>query len=201
MRQLPVMRRFPAARVRVACLAALCVGAATQGSAQEAATCRIAPGSIAGLHPGDTLGEARAAWPHVKLVRAKILDGVDVVQARVDGQVLWEAEVGVELPAGRLPDATSLVVLKTFSPSCRDEHSVGPGTLLSTAARAYGGLAYIARSDIEQREFAVFRNHPPGLMFRIDISGVFEGNARRTREYRSDARVLAVLADGGGGKP
>lgn len=160
--------------------------------------CRITPVSVAGVRVGSTLKDARAALPQARFVRRKGLDGVDVVEARVDGQALWQSVVGVDLPAGKLPDSTVLPSLETFHAACRDDRAVGPGTPLRSAAEKLGGIRELAKSDVEQREFVRFAEGPAGVVFRSDAAGVYESGRNKTLAFHDDARILSVGVESGG---
>lgn len=136
--------------------------------------------------------------PQARFARTQDVDEVDVIEASVRDEVLWRSDVGVGLPKGVLPESTVLTHLETFSEACRDERSVGPGTRLSWAAQQYGGLLRITKSDHEQREFAWFKAHPRGLIFRIDYAGRFAPGAKQTRSFREDATILSVQIEGVG---
>lgn len=155
--------------------------------------CTITGQSIGPLRLGMSLAQAREAWPAAVFKRDSGLDDIVVLLVEVQGQVLAVSEVGYDLPPGPLPAATQLLDLSTYHPWCRDARDVGPGTLLSTAARSYGGLEEIVRSDVEQREYARFRQEPASMHFRVDYKSIFSApTQRRTTSYQPDARVLGV---------
>ncbi|WP_374564994.1 hypothetical protein [Ideonella sp.] len=156
-------------------------------------SCPITENSIGPLRIGMTLGEARKAWPAAKFERRVGLDDLVELAVVVDGQTLVISGLGYDIPPGALPEKTVLQDLATYHPWCKDSRGIGPGTLLSDAASAYGGLVEIGKSDIEEREYARFKSASEWMHFRVDYTSIFYPESpRRTTAFKPEARLMGV---------
>jgi hypothetical protein len=151
-----------------------------------AAICTITEHGIGPIQLGMTLLEARRAFPGATFSRGEDGDGVALIVVSVQKSVVMTLFAGEQDKNSPINWSKKIVFIRTSSPSCSTGLDVRPGSLVAEAEKRYGKVVKIVKTEIESREFAEFKNHPKGLIFQLDYSGVFREGQHETVSYRPE---------------
>ncbi len=142
---------------------------------------------------GMTIAEVRNAVAPMRLSRTSDGEGVALIavkQGRNDVMTIYADEEDRDAPIDNNARVEQIWVWnKTYMTAA----GVHPGMLVSAAERRYGKVEEIVRSEIESREFAIFANHPAGLVLRLNSGdGDFPARSSTTTKYKSNASILSI---------
>lgn len=152
----------------------------------------ISSAGIGAVRLAMTLDEARRAMPAGSFARTSDGDGVALVEVTLapdTSLVLFAEEDDAEAPIDWTKEIRRI---ETFSAAFHTTDGVRPGALVRDVEGVLGKTREIVKSEIESREFIEFERQPAFLTFRLDYTGVFSGEARTTREYKPEAKILSI---------
>ena len=141
---------------------------------------------------GMTLDEARRALPGARVARTSDGDGVALVEVTLGEGASMVLYAGEEDPEGPVDYARTIEHIETFSPAFQTAEGVGPGSLVTDVERVYGSVGKITLSEIESREYIEFERQPPGLLFRLDNTGIFPPESSETTEFDPGGRIRSI---------
>lgn len=173
----------------------LLIGALGISSAQ-AATCLITSNSIAGVKVGIKVGDIKKVLPKAQLKRESDGEGIALITVVVNGKELMQAYADEEDPESKINLTKKIVNLETFNPACKTKDNIGAGVLTSVAAKQWGGVKEIMKSEIESREYITFKRQPKGLGLRIDYSGIYKPGKNTTTKYKKNSKIYSVSIGG-----
>lgn len=148
--------------------------------------------SIGPIRLGMTLTDARRTIPTAKFERTSDGDGAALVAVTLapDAMVmLWADEDDAEAPVDW---SRRIQSIETFDAPFHTAAGVHPGSLVADVERVYGTTKVITLSEIESRQYIAFESQPASLTFRLDYTGIFEGESRTTKAYSPKAKILSV---------
>jgi hypothetical protein len=168
------------------------------GGARTAAVGRVDGNyviSASGIGPvrlGMTLDEARGAVRAAAFRRASDGDGaalVEVALAHDATMMLWADEDDAD---AAIDWSKRIVNIETFSAAFHTSAGIHPGSLVADVERAYGRTRAITLSEIESRQYIEFEAQPAWLTFRLDYTGIFDGENRTTKAYSPGAKIHSI---------
>lgn len=158
----------------------------------QAATCLITSNSIAGVKVGIKVGDIKKVLPRAQLKRDSDGEGIALITVVVNGKELMQAYADEEDPESKINLTKKIVHLETFNPACKTKDNIGAGVLTSVAAKQWGGVKEIMKSEIESREYITFKRQPKGLGLRIDYSGIYKTGENTTTKYKKNSKIYSV---------
>jgi hypothetical protein len=103
--------------------------------------------------------------------------------------VLWAEEDDAD---DAIDWSKKIVNIETFSPAFHTSAGIHPGSLVTDAERVYGKTKAIMLSEIESRQYITFEAQPAWVTFRLDYTGIFEGDSRTTTAYSPGAKIHSI---------
>ena len=152
----------------------------------------ITENGIGPVKLGMTLLEAKRAFPKATFSRGSDGEGVALVNVSTKESQVMVLFAGEEDRNKPINWSKRISSIETFSSNCSTSLGVRPGGLVAEAEKQYGKVLKIIMSEIEARQFAVFKNQPRGMIFRIDYSGIFAEGQSETLRYRPDAKIYSI---------
>ena len=152
----------------------------------------ISATSVGPIRLGMTLDEARRAAPAAVFQRASDGEGAALVEAALAPgatMMLWAGEDDAD---ATVDWSKRIENIETFSPAFHTASGVHPGSLVADVERVYGGTRAITLSEIESRQYIEFESQPSWLRFRLDYTGIFQGEGRTTKEYSPGAKIHSL---------
>ena len=154
--------------------------------------CEITSDSIAKIKLDTRLNQIKRIYPSAKLSRTSDGDGVALVLLTVNKQELAIVYANEDDPDAPIDLSNKIEAIETFNSSCKTRLGVRPGTTVKKAASLLGGIKDIMLSEIESRQFIVFKKQFENLIFRIDYCGNFKNDARHTKKYQQGCKILSI---------
>lgn len=158
----------------------------------QASSCVITSNSIAGVKVGIKVSDIKKVLPKAKLKRSSDGEGLALIAVLVNGKELMQAYADEENPEATINLTKKVVRLETFNPLCKTKDNIGPSVLTSVAAKKWGGVKEIMKSEIESREYITFKRQSKGLELRIDYSGIYKEGANTTTRYKKNSKIYSV---------
>jgi hypothetical protein len=168
---------------------------AGRGAAREAthADIHLITASAMGhVQLGMTLDEARRALPSASFRRTSDGDRaalVEIAFGQGSSLSVWADE---DDAAGPIDWSKRIITIETLSAAFHTPEGIHPGSLVTEAARFFGPVREIVKSEIESREFITFARQPRALTFRLDYTGIFSPGLRRTTSFAPGARIWSI---------
>ena len=139
-----------------------------------------------------TLDEARHALPGASFSRTTDGDGaalVEIAFGHDNSLSVWAEE---DDPATPIDWSKRIVTIETFSAGFHTREGIHPGSLVAEAARFFGPVREIVKSEIESREYVTFSRQPRALTFRLDYTGIFTPGLQRTTSFAPGAKIWSI---------
>ena len=139
-----------------------------------------------------TLDQARRALPDASFSRTSDGDGAALVEITVGQDTSLSVWAHEDDPASPIDWSKRIVTIETFSAAFHTREGIHPGSLVVEAARFFGPVREIVKSEIESREYVTFSRQPPALTFRLDYTGIFSPGLRRTTSFAPGAKIWSI---------
>ena len=139
-----------------------------------------------------TLDESRRALPGASFSRTSDGDGaalIEIAFGQDNSLSVWADE---DDPATPIDWSKRIVTIETFSTAFHTREGIHPGSLVTDAARFFGPVREIVKSEIESREYVTFARQPRALTFRLDYTGMFSPGLRRTTSFAPGAKIWSI---------
>ncbi|MCY7375151.1 MAG: hypothetical protein LH472_04175 [Pyrinomonadaceae bacterium] len=146
------------------------------GIAQAQQNYLITQNSVGNVRLGMTVAQARKALKGFNLRRVSDGDGVALIQVRKNGKDVIHLFAGEEDPDAKINEKAKIEFIEVFDANYKTADGISPEMLVKNAEKILGKVERVFTSEIEGREFVVFRKKPKGLSFRADVN-------RETGEY------------------
>ncbi|MFI0399611.1 MAG: hypothetical protein ACH34X_11045 [Thiolinea sp.] len=162
----------------------------------QASSCVITSNSIAGVKVGIKVSDIKKVLPKAKLKRSSDGEGLALISVLVNGKELMQAYANEENPEAKINLTKKVVSLETLNPLCKTKDNIGPRVFTSVAAKKWGGVKEIMKSEIESREYITFKRQPKGLELRIDYSGIYKAGVNTTTRYKKNSKIYSLSIGG-----
>lgn len=139
-----------------------------------------------------TLDEARRALPNASFRRTSDGDGAALVEIALGHATSLSVWAGEDDAATPIDWSRRIVTIETFSASFHTRGGIHPGSLVTDAARVFGPVREIVKSEIESREYITFARQPRALTFRLDYTGIFGPGLRYTTAFAPGAKIWSI---------
>ncbi len=100
--------------------------------------------------------------------------------------------LGEDDPGDPMDWSKRIETIETFSPAFHTPGGVRPGSLVTDVEMVFGKTRLIVKSEIESREYIGFQSQPGSLTFRLDYTGIFPADSRKTTTFEPGARILSI---------
>lgn len=155
----------------------------------------ITSSSIGAIRLGMTLDQAKRKLHSAKLERMAGADGLALVVVKKGDDDQFYIHAEEPDPDAPIQWNATISVMETFNPSYRTAEGVHPGSSIYDVAKIYGPIVEASISEIESREYITFANQPEGLTFRLNHTGIYSANSRRTTKFSPGAQILGIQTD------
>ena len=114
---------------------------------------------------------------------------MEVTLAPDESMILWAEEDDPDAP---IDWSKRIRTIETFSPAFHIAEGVHSGSLVTDVEMVFGKTKEIVKSEIESREYIAFEKQPADLVFRLDYTGIFSADSRRTTEFDPRGKILSI---------
>jgi len=139
-----------------------------------------------------TLAEARHTFPGASFRRTSDGDGAALVEIAFGHDNSLSVWAGEDDPASPIDWARRIVTIETFSAAFHTRDGIHPGSLVAEAARFFGPVREIVKSEIESREYVTFSRQPRAFTFRLNYTGIFTPGLQRTTSFAPGAKIWSI---------
>jgi hypothetical protein len=167
-------------------------GQAAARNADDADPHLITATAMGRVRLGVTLDETRRALPAASFSRTSDGDGVALVEIAFGPDNSLSVWADEDEPATPIDWAKRIVTIQTFSAAFHTREGIHPGSLVTEAARFFGPVREIVKSEIESREYITFARQPRDLTFRLDHTGIFSPGLRQTTSFAPGAKIWSI---------
>lgn len=141
---------------------------------------------------GMVLDDARRALPAASFSRTSDGDGAALVEIRFGKDEFLTVWADEDDPEDPIDWSKRIVSIEDFSGAFHTSEGIHRGSLVTEAARFFGPVLDIVKSEIESREYVTFARQPGGLRFRVDDTGIFNPGSRRTTRFEPGAKIWSI---------
>lgn len=161
---------------------------------------RISSNSAGNIRLGMTISQARKAMKGYVLKRTSDGEGIYLVAVLRGDEDLMTLYAGDSDQHERINEKAKIEQIWVWDNRFKTVKGAHPGMLIKDAEKKYGRIKQIELTQIEQREFATFSNHPRGLLFRVggvsDYAGLYTFPKTTATKYRSGSRIQSIIVSG-----
>ncbi|MGI8811794.1 MAG: hypothetical protein ACR2IH_04615 [Pyrinomonadaceae bacterium] len=156
--------------------------------------------SVGNVRLGMTIATAWRTMRGFTFRRTSDGDGVALVEVRRGGKSIMTLYADERNPKARINEHARIEHVRVFDRSYRTANGIRTEMLVGNAETKLGGIEEVFMSEIESREYVVFRKKTKGLMYRIDVpmsgnfptAGVYPEGKRITNRYAATAFISAI---------
>jgi hypothetical protein len=147
---------------------------------------------IGPIRLGQTLQQARLAWPGARFQRSSDGEGMALVAVTLGPDTVLQLYANERDRAAPINGSAVIVWIETFSPKPATAEGMRVGLPVRRLEQVYGPVRSILRSELEGRELITFARQPPHLRFRLTPGAMVPGPNNGSTTYRPDARLLSI---------
>jgi hypothetical protein len=171
------------------------------GAAHAQAKYLITAKSAGNVRLGMTIAQVRKENRDFKLVRASDGDGNVLILVMKNGKQIMSLFAGEADGDAKINEKAKIEFIEVFDSNYITADGVRPTMLVRNAERLLGKIESVFRSEIEAREFVIFRKKPKGLWFRADVNresgkymyaGIYPNSEREGTRCVPTAYILSV---------
>ena len=118
-------------------------------------------------------------------------EGVALIGVSRNRKYLMTLYAGEENVDAKINERAKIEQIWVWDPTYRTADGIHTGMTIKSAERVLGKVQRVFMSEIESREFAVFRRKPKGLLFRIE-GGVFPPGQRKGTTYKPGSAIIMI---------
>ena len=174
------------------------------GIAQAQAKYLITNNSAGNVRLGMTVAQARKALPGFKLSRVSDGDGLALIAVNKNGKTVMNLYAGEDDPDAKIDEKAKIEFIEVWDANYITTDGIRPTMLVKNAEKILGKIERVFRSEIEAREFVIFKKKPKGLMFRADVdnsgkymyAGIYPNDKREGTRCVPIAYILSVQVSG-----
>jgi hypothetical protein len=167
-------------------------GQGARRDAPDADTHVITASAMGHVRLGMTIDDARRTLPGASFRRTSDGDGAALVEIALGREAALSVWADEDDPATPIDWSRPIVTIETFSAAFHTREGIHPGSLVTEAARFFGPVSEIVKSEIESREYVTFSRQPKTLIFRLDYAGIFNPGRRQTTSFAPGARIHSI---------
>lgn len=140
------------------------------GIAQAQRNYLITKNSVGNVRLGMTVAQARKVLKGFNLRQVSDGAGVALIQVRKNGKDVMHLFADEENPEAKINEKAKIEFIEVFDRTYKNADGIRPEMLVKNAERILGKVEEISISDIESREFIIFKKKPKGISFRVDVN-------------------------------
>jgi hypothetical protein len=167
-------------------------GQGARRDATDADTHLITASAMGKVRLRMTLDEAQRVLPGASFSRASDGDGAALVEIALGQDTSLSVWADEDDPATPIDWSKPIVTIETFSAALHTREGIHPGSLVTEAARFFGPVREIVKSEIESREYVTFARQPRALTFGLDYTGIFSPGLRQTTSFAPGATIWSI---------
>jgi hypothetical protein len=141
------------------------------GIADAQAKYLITRNSVGNVRLGMTVAQARKALKGFTLRRILGAEPSALIEVSKSGKAVMNLYAGEEDPDAKIDGKAKIEFIEVFDANYKTADGIRPKMPVKTAERILGKIERVFMSEIESREFVIFRKKPKGLLFRADVNG------------------------------
>ncbi len=170
------------------------------GAAQAQQSYLITKNSAGAVRLGMTIAQVRKARPGFRLSRISDGDGLVLVAVDQNGKTVMHLYAGEEDPKAKINENAKVEFIEVWDKHYITADGIYPTMPVKTAEKLLGSVESVFKSEIEAREFVIFKKKPQGLWFRVDAdssgqylyAGIYPEGKREGRRCVPTAFILSV---------
>lgn len=161
----------------------------------------ITSNSAGGIRLGMTVAQARKALKGVSLSKYWSGDGLVMIQVIKNGEDIMHLYTGEEDPDSKINEKGKIEFIEVFDANYKTADGIRPMMLVKNAAKILGGIERVFKSEIEAREFVIFKRKPKGLAFHVQVeretgkymyAGIYPDGKREGTRCVPTAYILGI---------
>ena len=155
----------------------------------------ITASGIGPIKLGATLDEARKSFPTATFERSPGGEGVAKVDVKLGQENLMTLFAGEQDSEAPIDWSNKIVSIETVSEFCKMENGIHPGSAVLDVEQILGKTKQIILSEGDSLEYIFFVKQPKYVVFRLDLSAIFEDGSRETNKFNPKAKVEWIAVE------
>lgn len=147
-----------------------------------------------------TVAAARRAMKGFRLSRLSDGEGVALIKVSKGRKEVMTLYAGEEDRDARINERAKIEQIRVWDSRFKTRNGIHPSMLVKDAERVLGKTVRVFVSEIESREYVVFRKKPKGLMFRVDVdtmgkyltAGIYQNGERSGTKCVPTAMIISI---------
>lgn len=161
----------------------------------------ITSNSAGNVRLGMTIAQLRKVMKGIDLSKYWSGDGLVMIQVIKNGEDVMHLYTGEDDPDSNINEKAKIEFIEVFDANYKTADGVRPTMLVKNAERVLGKIERVFISEIEAREFVIFRKKPKGLTFHVQVNretgkymyaGVYPDNKREGVRCVPTAYILGI---------
>ncbi len=160
----------------------------------------ITKNSAGAVRLGMTVAQARQALQGFKLSRTSDGDGQALIAVKKNGKTVMNLFAGEEDSQAKINEKAKIEFIEVWDTKYQTANGIRPKMTVKNAERILGRVERVFMSEIESREFVLFKKKPQGLLFRADVNstgkyssaGIYPPGKRSGTRYAPIAYIVSV---------
>lgn len=161
----------------------------------------ITKNSVGNVRLGMTVAQARKALKGISLSKYVSGDGVVMIQVIKNGEDVMHLFSGEKDPDSKINEKAKIEFIEVFDANYKTVDGIRPAMPVKNAEKLLGRIERVFISEIEAREFVVFKKKPRGFAFRVAVNresgeymyaGIYPDNEREGVRCVPTAYILSV---------
>jgi hypothetical protein len=170
------------------------------GIAQAQAKFLITGNSAGNVRLGMTVAQARKALAGFILRRTSDGDAKALIEVVKNGKAVMDIYAGEEDPDAAINEKAKIEFIEVWDANYITTDGIRPKMPVKTAEKILGKIERVFMSEIESREFVIFRKKPKGMLFRADVNssgrymtaGIYPKDERNGTRCAPTAYILSI---------
>ncbi len=170
------------------------------GIAQAQPKYLITNNSAGNVRLGMTVDQARKALKGFSLRRTSDGDGKALIEVGKNGKAVMDLYAGEEDPDAKIDEKAKIEFIEVWDANYITSGGIRPKMLVKNAETILGKIERVFMSEIEAREFVIFKRKPKGLLFRAEVdtagkyptAGIYPDGGRDGTRCLPTAYILSV---------
>ena len=140
------------------------------GAANAQAKYLITSNSAGNVRLGMTVAQARKVLKGVNWSKYLSGDGLVMIQVIKNGKDVMHLYTGEEDPESKINEKAKIEFIEVFDANYKTVDGIRPTMLVKNAEKILGKIEQVYISEIEAREFVIFKKKPKGLGFHVEVN-------------------------------
>jgi hypothetical protein len=161
----------------------------------------ITSNSAGDVRLGMTIAQARKALKGVDMSKYRSGDGLVMIQVIKKGKDVMHLFTGEEDSESKINEKAKIEFIEVFDANYKTVEGIRPTMLIKNAEKILGKIDRVFVSEIEAREFVIFKRKPKGLAFHVQVeretgkymyAGIYPDGKREGTRCVPTAYILGI---------